>query len=134
MATIKRYPKAFAVFLAVWALTTVWGLSQVQAFSGPTLNVKAWTEDCGGAGGVDGGVATQVQITDGDSCMAYRCANPSSTVVYLGGSDVRGDGTAGYPICTDTASCSDSALTVDARNVYCSAASSVTVYCACLKN
>lgn len=49
---------------------------------------------------------------------AIRCWNNSATVVYLGDSD-----DIEYPICTDSASCPEAALTVESANVYAKSAS-----------
>ena len=107
---------------------------QAEAFSGPTKTAVAFTIACGG-GTVDGGVAGSVEITSPKvGALSYCVDNPSTTVVYLGDRDVRGDGTSGYPICTTTTTCSDSALTVDVRRLYCAAASAVTVNVIALTN
>jgi hypothetical protein len=66
---------------------------------------------------------------DGYGYSSVRCFNLTTTPVYLGGSNVN-TSTLGYPICTDTASCPESAITVDGQNVYGIVASgSTTVTC-----
>ena len=52
----------------------------------------------------------------GRAPASCRVWNNSVTVVYIGGSGV--DTTDGYPICTDTASCPEAAITVDGNGLY----------------
>lgn len=125
--------RLFAI-AAILAITAFWGLDRADAFSGPSAGVVAFSIDCG-SGTADGGVNGPVTIASSKvGAIAYRVDNPSTTVVYLGNRDVRGDGTAGYPICTTATTCSDSVLTLDARNLHCAAASSVTVNVIALTN
>lgn len=52
------------------------------------------------------------------SCLIF---NNSATILYVGGSDV--DSTDGMPICTDSASCVKSSITVDGKDTHAIAAS-----------
>lgn len=52
------------------------------------------------------------------SCLIF---NNSATVLYVGGSDV--DSTDGMPICTDSASCVKSSITIDGKDAWVVAAS-----------
>jgi hypothetical protein len=64
-------------------------------------------------------VTEEIGFTTGwKSCMLW---NNSATVLYVGGPDV--DSTDGFPICTDTASCPDSKIVIDASAYYVVAAS-----------
>ncbi len=129
--------KAFlAVFGMACALTLAINADRVaHAFSGPTKYAQAFTIDCS-SGGTDGGTNQAVEIasTNGGGHLSLRCDNPSTDIVYLGDHDVEADGTSGYPICTTTTSCSDSALTVDSRALYCASAAAVTLRCIVLTN
>ena len=125
--------------LALWfflaGVLAVVGVQQAQALGGPSSHAQAFSIDCG-SGVTDGGVNGAVNLlsSKGGGYLSIRCDNPSATVVYLGDRDVRGDGTSGYPICTTAATCSDSALTVDTRDLWCAAASTITVRCIVLNN
>jgi hypothetical protein len=73
--------------------------------------------------------ATLIDPDDGYGYSSVRCFNLTTTPVYLGGSNVN-TSTLGYPICTDTAACPESAITVDGQNVYgIVATGSTTVTC-----
>lgn len=68
---------------------------------------------------------TQAEIQDSlaTGFKACRVWNNSATVVYLGGNLQAIDSTDGYPICTSTASCPESVLTIDGSGVSVEAAS-----------
>lgn len=76
--------------------------------------------------------ATKVAPTSAPhvSFKSCRVSNLSVTPVYLGGSAV--DTTDGYPLCTDSASCPESSLTVDGNGLFLVLAAStqdVNVFC-----
>ncbi len=58
--------------------------------------------------------AQRVAGTKSTSYRSVRCFSLSATPVYVGGAGVDA-GAAGYPICTDTAACGESKLTIGGR-------------------
>jgi len=61
---------------------------------------------------------TATAIADGHNASSMLIWNNTATPVYLGGSDVDTT-TAGFPICTDTATCLRADMPIDAKYLYC---------------
>lgn len=105
---MKRYLGAVAlsaiVPIALWAVLS----SQPALALADSLSIlRAYQVSCATT-------ATAIAPSDGiKSQHAWSVWNNSATPVYVGGSDVTTT-TKGWPICTDTASCPSSTLSVDA--------------------
>ena len=69
---------------------------------------------------------TATAITDGYPISSALVWNNSATAVYLGGADVTTT-TAGFPICTNTASCLRGDMPADAKAMYCRVAAGTVV-------
>ncbi len=93
---------------AKWDLSKTGGKVKAERFSCGTAVARIW------------------HVTELPDHSAMRISNLSATPVFIGGVDVDTTATAGgngYPICTDSAVCTESAISLAATTVYCIVAS-----------
>lgn len=104
---MKRLAMAASAFLAIAGLAAFTMLGDIEA---EVITITT--------------AATELKPAayGGRSPSSCRIWNNSATVAYVGGSGV--DTTDGYPLCTDTASCPEAAITIDGNGVYALVASS----------
>lgn len=104
--------------LAFSALVVLSYAFPAQALSDPFSQVRVFQVSCGTT-------ATLIRPSDAPrSKRALRVWNNSTTPIYLGGSDVTGGLTKGWPVCTDTSACEQASFPLDASgDVYCRTAS-----------
>lgn len=72
-----------------------------------------------------GTAATRIADTTSTGLSAFMAWNNSTTLVYVGGSDVD-TSTKGMPICTTAATCFASSIAIDGGGAYCIVASGST--------